>query len=112
MAIGRCEHATDSFDAALDLLEAENDPALVHSLSRGMHCYLFGLPNATPRIERFVRIALPHTRGAASPLRASSLMVLAWAQQWRGRGAHAEATAADAMELAERAGGLRSGATE
>jgi ATP/maltotriose-dependent transcriptional regulator MalT len=112
MAIGRCEHATESFDAALDLLEAENDPALVHSLSRAMHCYLFGLPNATPRIERFVRIALPHTSGAASPLRASSLMMLAWAQQWRGRGSQAEATAAEAMELAERAGGLRSVATE
>jgi LuxR family maltose regulon positive regulatory protein len=112
MAVGRCEHATESFDAALDLIEAENDPALVHSLGRAMHCYLFGLPNATPRIERFARIALPHTRGAASPLRASTLMVLAWAQQWRGRSAQAEATAAEAMDLAERAGGLRSVATE
>jgi LuxR family maltose regulon positive regulatory protein len=112
MAIGRCEHATDSFDAALDLIEAQNDPALVHSVSRTVHCYLFGLPNATPRIERFVRIALPHTRSAASPLRASALMALAWAQQWRGRSTQAEATAAEAMELAERAGGLRSVATE
>jgi len=94
------------------LLESENDPALVHSMSRTMHCYLFGLPNATPRVERFARIALPHTRNAASPLRASTLMVLAWAQQWRGRSAQAEATAAEAMELAERAGGMRAVATE
>ena len=112
MAIGRCEHATESFDAALDLLEAQDDPALVHSVARAIHCYLFGLPNATPRLERFLRIALPHTRNAATPLRASSLMILAWTQQWRGRAAQADATAAEAMELAERAGGLRSVATE
>src|SRR5438105_4732489 len=112
MAIGRCEHATESFDAALDLLEAQDDPALVHSVARAIHCYLFGLPNATPRLERFLRIALPHTRNAATPLRASSLMILAWTQQWRGRTAQADATAAEAMELAERAGGLRSVATE
>ena len=112
MAVGRCEHATDSFDAALDLLEAENDPALVHSLARAIHCYLYGLPNATPRLERFVRVALPHTRNTATPLRACSLMVLAWTQQWRGRSAQAEATAAEAMELAERAGGVRSVSVE
>jgi len=112
MAIGRCEHATESFDAALDLLEAQADPALIHSLARGIHCYLFGLPNATPRLERFLRIALPHTRNAATPLRASSLMLLAWTQQWRGHTAEADATATEAMDLAERAGGLRAVATE
>ena len=112
IAIGSCDRATDALDAALDLLESEDDPALVHSLGRAVHCYIFGLPNATPRIERFVRIALPHTRNAASPLRASSLMVLAWAQQWRGRSAQAEATAAEAMSLVEQAGGVRSVVTE
>lgn len=112
MAIGRCEQATDSFDAALDLLEAENDPALVHSLARAIHCYLFGLPNATPRLERFVRVALPHTRNTPTPLRACSLMVHAWTQQWRGRGAQAEASAAEAMDLAARAGGVWSVSVE
>jgi LuxR family maltose regulon positive regulatory protein len=112
MAIGRCEHATESFDAALDLIEAQNDPALVHSSARSIHCYILGLPHATPRLERFVRIAMPLTRNAATPLRASTLMLLAWTHQWRGRTEQAEATAIEAMQVAEHAGGLKSVTTE
>jgi len=112
MAIGHCEHATESFDAALDMMEAQNDPALIHSSARSIHCYLLGLPHATPRLERFVRIALPHTRNAATPLRASTLTLLGWTQQWRGRTEQAEATAIEAMQVAEKAGGLRSVTTE
>jgi LuxR family maltose regulon positive regulatory protein len=80
MGTGECDRASEAFDAALDLVEARGAASLIHGLARSIHSYLFGLPNATPRIERFVRIASPHMR-VGSPLRAATLTVQAWAQQ-------------------------------
>jgi LuxR family maltose regulon positive regulatory protein len=111
MAGGECDRASEAFDAALDLVEARGAPSLVHGLARSIHLYLFGLPNATPRIERFVRIASPHMR-AGSPLRAAALTVHAWALQWRGAMSEADTAARDAMNLAAQLGGLRSATTE
>lgn len=107
MAGGNPQLAVEAFDAALDLIEAANDPELIHSLARGIHCYLFSLPGATSRIERFIRIALPHAR-ERSPLRASVLTMRAWSHQWRGRSEEAGATALRALEIAEHLGGMRS----
>jgi len=107
MAAGESARAAEAFDAALDLVEASDDSELVHALGRSIHCYLFGIPAVTPRIERFVRITLPHTH-ISSVIRASTLKLLAWAQLWRGHFDRALETAAEAMELAERLGGLRS----
>jgi LuxR family maltose regulon positive regulatory protein len=107
MAAGESARAAEAFDAALDLVEASDDGELVHALARSIHCYLFGIPGVTPRIERFVRITLPHTHNS-SVIRASALSVMAWAQLWRGHADRALETAAQAMDLAERIGGLRS----
>jgi LuxR family maltose regulon positive regulatory protein len=107
MADGKPQHAVEAFDAALDLIEAANDPELIHSLARGIHCYLFSLPGATARIERFIRIALPHAR-ERSPLRASVLTMRAWSHQWRGRSSEAASTALLALEIADHLGGMRS----
>jgi LuxR family maltose regulon positive regulatory protein len=107
MAGGKPQLAVEAFDAALDLIEAANDAELIHALARGIHCYLFSLPGATARIERFIRIAMPHARDR-SPLRASVLTMRAWAHQWRGRSADAASTALLALEIADHLGGMRS----
>jgi LuxR family maltose regulon positive regulatory protein len=112
MAAGENDRALQAFDAALDMLEAVDDEELLHTLAHGIHCQLFGLPGATARIERFARLAAPHMRNAVSPLKAATLTVLAWAQQWRGRSEEAAVTAAEAMRIAERLGGVMSVRTE
>jgi LuxR family maltose regulon positive regulatory protein len=111
IATGECDRASEALDAALDLVEARNAPSLIHGLARSVHVALFGLPNATPRVERFVRIATPHARGD-SPLRGTMLMMQAWAQQWRGDTSGADATAVEAMRVADAVGGMRSITTE
>ncbi|HEY2090412.1 MAG TPA: helix-turn-helix transcriptional regulator, partial [Thermoanaerobaculia bacterium] len=111
LATGECDRASEALDAALDLVEARDAPSLIHGLARGVHAGLFGLPNATPRIERFVRIAAPHAR-SASPLRATMLTMEAWTQQWRGNSAAADASAAEAMAVSATLGGMRSVTTE
>jgi LuxR family maltose regulon positive regulatory protein len=108
MANGEQARAIECFDAALDLVEARGEPVFVHSLARAAHCMLFGLRGITPRIERFARIAEPFTRRSANGLHATTLAILAWAQQWRGRTDEALATAAEAMDIAEKLGGIRS----
>jgi ATP/maltotriose-dependent transcriptional regulator MalT len=111
LATGECDRASEALDAALDLVEARKAPSLIHGMARAVHVALFGLPNATPRIERFVRVAAPHARGD-SPLRGTMLTVQAWAQQWRGDSAAADATAVEAMNVGEALGGMRSITTE
>ncbi|HEV7921578.1 MAG TPA: LuxR C-terminal-related transcriptional regulator [Thermoanaerobaculia bacterium] len=112
MAAGENDRALEAFDAALDMLEAVDDEELLHTLAHGIHCQLFGLPGATARIERFARLAAPHMRNAVSPLKATTLTVLAWAQQWRGRSDLAVNTATEALNIAERLGGVLSVRTE
>jgi len=111
IATGECDRASEALDAALDLVEARDAPSLIHGLARSVHAALFGLPNATPRIERFVRIAAPHAR-PHSPLRATMLTMEAWTQQWRGNSIAADSAAAEAMAVAEALGGMRSVTTE
>lgn len=95
------EHALELIDAALDLVESNDDPELLHTLSRDMHTPLFSIPGMAPRAERFARIASREERHSPSPLMVSALSMLAWAQQWRGNSDEAEATAAKAMAMAE-----------
>ncbi|MBV9492619.1 MAG: AAA family ATPase [Acidobacteria bacterium] len=112
MAAGENDRALEAFDAALDMLEAVDDENLLHKLAHGIHCQLFGLPGATARIERFARLAAPHMHAAASALKATTLTGVAWAQLWRGRPDLAAASAAEAISIAERLGGVMSVNTE
>jgi len=104
LSTGRGQRSLELIDAALDLVESNDDPELLHTLGRDMHAPLFSIPGMAARAERFARIASREERHGPSPLMVSSLAMLAWAQAWRGNSDDAEATEANAMATAERLG--------
>src|SRR5260370_8578692 len=97
LSTGRRQRSLELIDAALDLVESNDDPELLHTLGRDMHAPLFSIPGMAARAERFARIASREERHAPSPLMVSSLAMLAWPQARPGTSAHAEPTAATAI---------------
>src|SRR5260370_21548067 len=73
LSTGRRQRSLELIDAALDLVESNDDPELLHTLGRDMHAPLFSIPGMAARAERFARIASREERHGPSPLMVSSL---------------------------------------